>query len=204
MPNVVNTLKKNADLLSLPTLAAKELLALFNPQNKNLFEMVILPENLSLSNVGWAVLDTAMTTVYVQSIDMGFFEVEYTRYNHEQVASGIEFPEDISINFIENEESFVRLYLQKWMAETVALRTFSGIPGDYVFADNQDGAKKTALIIPQMTTGAPSVCWIKLTGLRFKSMEAWDLSQESGEPLYIKVKCAVDNVQLYSPLSPHI
>lgn len=204
MANAVTTLKSAADLLALPTLAAKELLTLFNTQNKNLFEMIILPEELSLSSVAWSALDTAMVTVYVQSINLSFFGIEYTRYNHEQAANDLSYPGDITINFIENEESFVRLYLQKWISETVNLREFSGIAGDYIFANNQNAAKKTAIVIPQMTTGAPSLCWIKLNGLRYKTMDPWELAQNSTDPLTITCHCAVDNVQLYSPATPFL
>jgi len=200
MANAVLTAKKAADALALPTLAAKELLQIFSPQNKNLFEMILYPENLSVSAIGWAALDTAMTTVFIQSIDMNFFGIEYERYNHEQGAKDIVYPEEATLHLIDNEEAFVRLYLQKWMADTVALRTFSGIPGDYVFANNQDAAKKTAIIIPQMGTGLPSLCWIRIDGMRFKSMESITLAQDSGEPLIISVQVAVDNVSLMSPI----
>jgi hypothetical protein len=200
-PNVVNATKKAADTLAFTTLAVKEMLQLFNPQNKNLFEMTLAPQDFSFSSLGWAALDTSMATMYVQSIDMNFFGVEYERYNHEQAASGISYPEDVTLHLIDNEEAFVRAYVQKWMAATVAIREFSGVPGDYVFADKQYDARKQALIIPQMTTGLPSPCWVKITGMRFKSCEPWSFSQSDNEPLVISIVCAVDNVQLFSPLT---
>lgn len=202
-PEIVNNTKKAADTAAITTTAAKELLSVFNNQNKNLFEMVMSPQDLtSLSALGWAALDTALTTVYIQSISIPFFSVLYERANHEQFAANLEYPENITIHFYENEEAFVRAYMQKWMHDTVKLKTFSGEPGDYVFADNQYAARKQALIFTQTTLGLPSPVAIKITGMRFQSMEAWDLSQDNGEPLIISVNVCVDNISLYSPLTP--
>lgn len=203
-PNVVQTIKNAADITSLTTQAAKELLGIFSPQNKNLFEMILSPQELSSKNVAWAALDTIMTTIYVQSIDIPFFNIEYKRYNHEQGAFDLAYPDEISIKIIDNEESFARIYIQKWISDTVNLRYYSGIPGDYVFKNDQNAAKKQAMIIPQMTLGVPSLCWIKINGMRYKSIENLSFSQDDSGPLILNLVCAVDNVKLFSPATPFL
>jgi hypothetical protein len=198
----VNATKKAADLAAISTSAAKTLLEVFNPQNKNLFEMTLSPQNISANNAAFIALDTAMTTVYVQSIDVPFFSLEYIRYNHEQGVLDIEYPSEMTIRILDNEVSFARIYIQKWMAATVNLKYYTGIPGDYVFKDNQNEAKKTAIIIPQMTTGLPSLCWIKVEGMRYKSLEPLSFAQDDPEPLILSLTCAIDNIKLYSPANP--
>lgn len=203
-PNVTNNLKKVSNAAALPTNAVKALLEVFDVQNKNLFEILLAPTKLSFASVGWAALDTTITSLHCQSISMPFFSLEYTRFNHEQAVTDIEYPGDITINFLENELSFVRIYLQKWMSDTVNLRWYSGVDGDFVFKDNQDAAKKTALVMPMTGMNLPSPCWIKLEGLRYKSIEPWTFSQEENTPFIIAVTCAVDNCRLFSPATPFL
>jgi hypothetical protein len=203
-PSVTNKLKSLADIAALPNQGIKALLEVFEPQNKNLFEVLLAPGELSLANAAKAALDTAITSVFCQSISMPLFSIEYARYNHEQGTFDLEYPDTITIHFLENDLSFVRIYMQKWMSDTVNLRWYSGIPGDFVFKDNQDAAKKTALVIPTTTMNLPNLCWIKIDGLRIQSIEPFSFAQTDSEPMIIAVTFAVDNVRLFSPANPFL
>jgi hypothetical protein len=203
-PAITNRLKQVANVTGIQNEAVKDLLTVFDPQNKNLFEILLAPSNLSFSTAGWAALDTTIMTLHCQSISAPLFSVKYDRFNHEQAAVDLDYPDNVTITFIENELSFVRLYLQKWMSETVNMRYYSGIPGDYYFKDNQNAAKKTALVMPMTGMNIPSPCWLKLEGLRFASTEDWSFAQTDTDPMIISVTCAVDNVRLFSPATPFL
>jgi hypothetical protein len=200
--SLTNKLKGVANISAIPTNAIKTLLEVFEPQNKNLFEVILAPGDLSGANIAMAGLDTSITSLFCQSITTSLFSITYQRYNHEQAPSSLEYPDTVTINFLENDLAFVRIYMQKWMSDTVNLRYTSNIPGDYVFKDNQDAAKKNALIIPQTSMGIPSPCWIKIEGMRYQSMEQLSFDQTAGDPMIIAVTCAVDNIKLFSPANP--
>jgi hypothetical protein len=191
--DVINATKTVADYTTgLINEGTKTLLQLLDPQNKNIFEMLIYPASLSgLLSIGTAVLDTIVAKLHVQSITMNFPGIEYQTWNEEKVPTGVLYPEEISITFLENDLGIIRNYMDHWFEEILYVNP---ITGEWVFRDNQVAAKKNAIIIPQMKVGLPSTAWIQITGMKYKVMEGITLSHADGDPMMLTVTFAVDNV----------
>jgi len=196
---LIQTTKKAADVLGKISEARKVLLQVFNPANKNVFELLLYPQNFptSVTGVALASLDTALASLYIQSIQVSFFSLEYTQFGHQKSVTELQFPEEVTFTFLENETGFVRSYVNKWIKETV-FYDFMGDSG-YIFEDNQDAAKKTAIIIPQSGLGIPSLAWIRMSGLRFKSLGELTFGQAEGDPMFLDVTCACDQIWISTP-----
>lgn len=210
IPNsIINATKSLADTYGIINEGTRYLLDIFNPQNKNLFEILLVPEPLPKNAVtidttlmttqeyaARSFLDNVVTKLHVQSIDIPFLNLEYARYDYLQGVFDITYADEVTITFIENELGVVRNFLNNWLKLTVKDNPAGGV----VFVDNQWLGRKKAIVIPQMTTGAPSAAWVELRGLRYKLMENWTLAQNESDPMYITVTFACDKCWIISPL----
>lgn len=185
-------------------LGARTLLELFDPQNRNLFEILLYPKAVEanptdLASIGSAALDSVITKLYIQNMDIPFMGFKYADYNELKAIQDIEFPTGCTFTFIENELGVVRNYLNHWMKE-IAFPIYekdatSGIlRTNYIFTDNQEGAKKNAIIIPLTGMNLPSTGWIKLEGLKLEKIENIIFDQGEAEPMRIVVSLSVDSV----------
>lgn len=200
----LSALKSLANINATPSMAAKRLLEIFNPQNKNLFEVIFLPSNsLSFSSLASAgtsalsllasALDSAVTKTHIQSIDVPFLGIEYEEYNQQKSPSHLKYPETMTMTFIENEEGVVRKYLNSLMTDIVKLSTDLRGNYHYVFNANAHKNKKRCLIIPATSMGLPSVGWIQIEGMRYAGMENVMFDQKEGEPMYITATFSIEN-----------
>lgn len=225
--NIIEGMKKTADIYGAINEAQVSLMTYLDPQWKNAFEILIYPQVLDLSldtlkAVAFAALDTTIARLHIQDITVPFIEFEYEDVNGMKHVKDIKHPEEIEITFIENDIGLVRNYLQYWMNQIAVPNTNGfGIPSGaslstgsftaqnvdpaltftYSFKDKQQSAKKNAKIIMQMGTGLPSPAVIQIEGLRYKSIDSWDLSQGSEEPLLIKATFAVDVIRIMTPFN---
>lgn len=136
-------------------------------QNRHLFRLVIIEDFTkaqSLASAGLAVLNQAADiaiSYMIRSITLPpQIEIEYD----DDV--GLSFPktytrgEEVSIEFLENEDGMVWRYLQTWRKQIVRARPDEpvaelrqavgqgqGIRTDYVFADNQLGSKRLGVVL---------------------------------------------------------
>lgn len=179
--------------------STRRLLDLLDPQQKNLFEMVIYPANIGVSNPLSALsagMDLLVYKLYLQTMTIPFASLEYARADKIQYVTNIIPPEEVSFTFIEDEKGTVRTYVDKWMNEIYqepTLPMFSNT-NSWEFKANQEGANKNAMITLQQGSGIPSLTLLKLEGLKYKSMADITLGHGEGDPLYIEVTCKVDNV----------
>ena len=203
--DVINATKKTVDLAAKPLTALREFFSTFDPQQKNQFIAIILPEVLP-SNTTFAdrakviarsVFDATMFEFHIQNLDIPVNGIDYTRYDHLQAAQDITWADEVTVSFIENELSAVRTFLQNWMSLSFE-RNLTYPKGGYVFNDNQYLARKKIIIMPQSRTGIPNTVWIEIRGARFKSMENFTFDQQSPDPMMISVTMAVDGVYLNS------
>ena len=192
-----NILKEGSETLGNLNTANKFLMELFDPQFKNIFEIIIYPADLSASlslegitNIGTAALDTTITRLHLQSISSPFKSIEYGDADITKFPKSLIKPEEITLNLIENELGIVRNYLQYWLNEIVVENPTFG----YVFRSNQLASKKNAMIIPQMGTSLPSTAWVKLEGLKYKTQASQTFGHGETEAMIIEVTCSVDNV----------
>lgn len=189
---------------------AKVYLEKMDIQWKNQFEVFFIPTLSSTSafssalSVTSAALSTVLTKFHVQTMDVNLFSIEYEAMNSEKIATHLVFPEEFTMTFIENDVGAVREFFAKWTRDVVVRKTDklfggSGASGyffgqkNYLFRDEQDVSKKTAVIIPQMNTGMPSDGWIRLDGVRYKSLGNMTFGHAESDPLLLEVVFTCDN-----------
>ena len=194
----LNLLKQSSETLGALNTANKFLMELFDPQFKNIFEIILYPASITasltlegLTGVGTAILDTTITRLHLQSITLAFKDLEYGDADITKFVKGLVRPTEVTLNLIENELGVVRNYLQYWLNEIIVEDPVFG----YRFRDNQLASKKNAMIIPQMGTSLPSTAWVKLEGLKYKSQASQTFGHGETEPMIMEVTCSIDNVQ---------
>jgi hypothetical protein len=202
---LLKTEKKVADAFGVINQATRAVLDLIDPQQKNVFEIIMTPEvppNLrGTEGIGLAkqialtALDTAICTFYVQNLEIPFNSLEYGRFDYLQAITDMTYADECTITFLETELSIVRMFLKNWMDLSFQRDLFHG---GYIFEDNQYLARKKAIIIPQSRTGLPNTVWIEIRGMRFKSIEPFAFDQQSADPMIISCTFACDEIYLNS------
>ena len=196
---IENTVKDIADAtVGNLNKGTKWLLDLFDSQAKNLFEVVIYPQNLfGFKGFLQAGVDLAIARIYIQSLTVPFPAFTYETVNEKKYVKDIVFPDQVTFNFIENDIGFVRAYVNSWI-EDIADKGFFG--NNWTFKYNQKDSKKNAYIIPVMGLGIPSTAVFYLYGLKYMSMEEITLDQKDGDPMMLAVTCSVETTKIKSLL----
>lgn len=204
--SAINTLKKISDAtFGNLNKGVHYLLQQMDPGNKNLFMMIMYPKSVDdfgigdLGGVLDIAFDTLIATLNLRSIDMQFLSIEYEAFGELKGAKKLNFPETITFNILEDDYGSIKNYLYKWVNKIVfpvdESDQISGISRvNYVFADNQEAAKKNAILISQGGTGLPTLRPIKMYGLKFQSINGYTYGHGEADPLIFEVTCAVDSV----------
>lgn len=180
-----------------------ELFALFEPQFRNIFEIILAPTDITAFAQGSAemkvagaiattaavVSDNIITKFHIRSVSIPFPTLEYETLNEKKAIKGINHPDSCTVSFIENDLGVVRTYLSSWRNQ-IAFRTMNG---DYIFRNNQLFSKKNAIIIPQMATGLPSPAWIELQGMKFQSLGEVIIGHDETDPMILEATFALDS-----------
>jgi hypothetical protein len=195
---------------------AKSVLEVLDIQNVNVFSIAIFPSNLNatvkvsaeeeaLRTAGKQALstltalgDTTIANLHIINLDIPFIGFTYETYNEEKAITDLEYPEEVSITFIESEIGTVRAYLNAWMSSIITKDPFSEHK-QMVFRDDQTASKKDAIIIPQTGLSAPSTGWIKLMGLKLKNVGNITIGHDETGPLKLSATFAVDKVWWFVP-----
>lgn len=170
--------------------ASRTLLEIFEPSNTNIFDCILTPENAFSFG---AINDIALTKLYLQSITIpqtGFtYEQGLNRFQlPSREITGSELPESLTFKFLDNEQSFVRHWLQSWKDEIYDSEKD-------VYANDQLKSLKKAIVIPQTKLGTPQTAWIEITGIKLKSISEFTFAHSSAEPLMIDVTVKIDRVR---------
>jgi hypothetical protein len=234
----IHALRRVADVTGILDKARISLLTHLDLQWKNQFEILFMPHYIPATvnksdvalNVANIALDAAIASLHIQNISgIKLPDIEVIDINGIKHVTGITSPDDITMEFIENDLGLVRLFLQRWMNKIYTpMKTYNpvldgfqksksaagggyevnsnvnseGTSSYYVFRDNQKAAKKDATIVLKGTTGLPTIGgWIKLEGLKLKSASGFDIGQKEEEPLMITATMSVDMVKFIVPLS---
>ena len=200
MLKVLHTTTEGTSILNK---AAMELFQLTDFQQKNQFEIILLPEtakNLrgedtwsTTKRIAKSALDLVVAQFYIQNIDIPHNSVEYARYDNLQAVQDMAYADEITITFIETEAGLVRQFLANWMSLQF---TEDKLHGGYVFADNQWLGRKQAIIMPLSRLGLPQTSWWCVEGMRFKTHDSISFDQQSPDPMTISCTFAVDQVYL--------
>ena len=170
------------------------LMSLLDIQSKNLFEILMFPQNIGFNlSILTAAMDTAVTKFHIQKISIEFPSFEYTAVNDIKYLSGITYPETVTISFIENEAAIIRNYINTWVKDIAFPAILPGKSG-YIFKKDQNSSKKNAILMLQSGQGLPTAASVKLEGLKFKSWPTLDLDQADGTGLIMDITFAVDSV----------
>ena len=203
--NVLINTKKTIDIAAKPLNVVKDFLTSFDPQQKNQFLCIIVPEvppkiaevMTDADALARSALDAVTFEFYVQNIDIPTNAIDYMRLDHLQAVQDITWAEEVNMTFIEGEFAPVRSFLLNWQSLTYKRNITKG---GYTFADNQWAGRKKIIIMPQTRMKVPSPVWLEIRGARFKSMGNFSFDQQSPDPMMIEVTMAVDNVYLTSIL----
>lgn len=199
--SAIRTLQKIVETFGVVNEGTALLLSLLDVQSKNIFEMLLYPQDLLSFRA--AAFDALVSKIHVQNLTIPFPSFEYDTANEEKYIKGIIYPEEVTITCVENELGILRNWLNSWikdiafpmgdlnMASEAAVRS---VKGGWVFRDDQQISKKNAMIILQMGSGLPSTGWVKMEGLKLKSTGDLEIGHGIGDPMMIDITCAVDNV----------
>ena len=200
---MLNVMKNTTKGTSLINQAAMELFQLTDFQQKNQFEIVLLPEEFinlrgdtlkdTAKRVAKSALDLTVAQFYVQNMDIPHNAVEFTRYDNLQAVQDMTYADEVTITFIETEAGLVRQFLANWMSLQF---TRDEIMGGYHFADNQWLGRKQAIIMPLSRLGLPQTAWWQIKGMRFKTHDSISFDQQAPDPMTISCTFAVDEVYI--------
>lgn len=206
---LINT-KKTIDIAAKPLNVVKDFLMSLDPQQKNQFLCIIVPEvppklaevMIDADALARSALDAVTFEFYVQNIDIPTNAIDYMRLDHLQTVQDIAWADEVTMTFIEGELAPVRSFLLNWQSLTYKRDITKGgyTFGGYTFADNQWAGRKKIIIMPQTRMKVPSPVWLEIRGARFKSMGNFSFDQQSSDPMMIEVTMAVDSVYLTSIL----
>ncbi len=203
--NVLINTKKTIDIAAKPLNVVKDFLTSLDPQQKNQFLCIIVPEvppkiaevMTDADALAKSALDAVIFEFYVQNIDISTNALDYMRLDHLQAVQDITWAEEVTMTFIEGEFAPVRSFLLNWQSLTYKRDITKG---GYTFEDNQWAGRKKIIIMPQTRMKVPSPVWLEIRGARFKSMGNFSFDQQSPDPMMIEVTMAVDSVYLTSIL----
>ncbi len=231
--SVINGFKNVADGYGKLNEGQLALMHLLDPQFMNVFEILIYPQNFSLDigSAAMAALDTVVARLHIQKMTIPFPKFIYEDYGGVKHLIDIEYPEEVTITFLENDLGIVRNYLQYWM-NTIAtfdptgisntmskMNTDAGVfnpenlgntdpfinpamASTYKFKPNQLAAKRNAKIFLQMASGAPSPAgFVQIEGMKLKGIEDWEIAHDSQEPMMITATFAVDMIRLITAVT---
>lgn len=201
---LINT-KKTIDIAAKPLNVVKDFLTSLDPQQKNQFLCIIVPEvppklaevKIDADALARSALDAVIFEFYVQNIDISTNALDYMRLDHLQAVQDITWADEVTMTFIEGEFAPVRSFLLNWQSLTYERDTTKD---GYTFKDNQWAGRKKIIIMPQTRMKVPSPVWLEIRGARFKSMGNFSFDQQSSDPMMIEVTMAVDSVYLTSIL----
>jgi len=168
-----------------------------DPQFLNVFELILYPTAEALlnpSNIGLTIAANAVAKLFIKSIEIpNFTAISYQRENTETHPTQVEFTDEFSITFYENDLSVVRKFLIKWRNSVMNYSYDFG----WIFKDNQKAAQFDAVILPLTGVNSPGITYIQIKGIKFKSMGDVTFDQSASDPLTITATFACDRLDWF-------
>lgn len=197
----INGYKKGVDIAANLNEADVYVAGQLGLQHKCLFEIMIYPEAPlgGFTAKGFMAFAEAATDLFIMRTylyainDIPLFGLEYQRTGGMNFIKDLVYPDTFECTFLEDQAGSVKGYFRKWM-EKIAIR--GATTRDYYFNDDQNASKRTALIIPMQTDMLPSAEWIKIDGLKFKSITGIGYDHASGDNELLTASFSCDNIRL--------
>jgi hypothetical protein len=197
--NIINAYKKVVDYSALVFNSDYILKTHISMQEKCLFEILFMPESFSSItsplSLALDVLGVLVVRLYLYSInDIPLIGMDYQRVGGKQALKDAIYPDGFSATFIEDEMGTVKTYFSKWLD---LIATYDSSSREYYFNDNQDASKRTAIIIPQQRDVLPSIQWIKIDGIKIKTVSGFEFDHSSGEQQLLTIDFTCDNARIF-------
>ena len=201
--NIINKYKSAVDVAAIINEADRTSLLLTTLQHKCLFEILIYPEKfpspIDPVGVTLATMDLIIARLYLYAInDVPIIGQEYQRSGGYQFVKDLVYPDSFTCTFLESGLGVVKRYFRTWQD---LIATYNPSLNDYTFNDDQNISKRTAILIPQQSDVIPSLEWIKIDGMKIKSITGIGYDHASGENEIITAEFSCDNIRL-SPGTP--
>jgi len=165
-------------------------------QNKNIFELLMWPKDMiSFKSVAASAVDSIISRLYVTSITVPFVSFEYETYNEVKEIKDVVYPQQVTMILLDNEFAMTRTWINSWVKNSIITKPLFDPDGGYIFYDDQNGAKKNALLVPVGGLGIPNTGgWFKFEGLKPMSVDELTFAHNDGDPMLLTVQFSVDNV----------
>ncbi len=205
--SIINKYKKVIDKASYIYEANKIILHNAGFQHKCLFECIIYPEKIniksfskdSLKQGASIALGVQLMRTFLYAInDIQLVSFEYDRVNGFSFIKDINYTDSISMTFLETQLGLVKNYFLTWLDE---IAYYEPKTREYYLRDDQSQSERTCLIIPQQKDYLPSLVWIKIDGLKIKSITGIEYSHEDSDIEKITIEFKADNIRLINALS---
>ena len=174
------------------------LFQLLDFQNKNSFDVIFYPTYFSMDPVSAVLqgastaLDQVVQRLHIQSISIPSFNtVEFENADIEQYAKNLTRATEITMTFIETEQSVIRNYIAAW---NNLIYYYDFMKRTYIFRDDQYASKRNCKIFLLTGIGNPSVSYLTITGMRPKSTGELTLAHDDQEPYKPEVTFHCDRI----------
>jgi hypothetical protein len=199
--SVLKKYKQTADTAAIGMKADRIFYANMSLQSKCSFEILLMPEINSESSFETKIKqglmgakDLLIGRYYLYAIqDLPITGFEYIRYGGLQGIKDMIYPDSFTVTFLEDGIGSVKGYLRNWIDK---IATYNELTRDYVFNDDQSLSKKQAIIMPIQSDALPSTEWIKIDGMKIKSVTGLGYDHASGENEIITAEFACDGIRL--------
>lgn len=188
-----------------------ELLSNIDLQQKSRFDFLLfrtpftsLPGGIdsvisSAASVAGLSADLAVAKIFVQSITFpAGMKVEFERINGDVYTKDLIYPESVNIKFLDDERGLVMRYLQDWFNDIMIPSSTTDTKQGYVFRDNQENARRTAILLLGNMKGKfpPKYPRITFYGLIPKEIQDITIGQEEKDNLTYDVSFMVREVRI--------
>lgn len=182
------------------------LFQLMDFQHKNSFDVIFYPTYFSINPVSAPLqerstsMDSTITRLHIRSISIPSFNaLEFENADREQYVKALTRATEVTMSFIETEQSVVRNYLQTW---NKLIYYYDFTRQTYIFQDDQYAAKKNCKIFLLTGLGSSSAAYLTIMGMRPKSIGELTISHEETEPYIQEVTFHCDRIEWLSEKSP--
>lgn len=193
-------------------------------QVKNRFEFILIPSTVSVSETTFSTANnitniiTGVAGLYVIKLHLReiTFPVgptfDYETIHEHKFISKVNFGDNVTLRFIEDEEGTVIRYLMQWMNDTYVMPDVTSILSfpkplqsgrilgtGYALRENQLAAKRTGMVLLEEKGGnrdVPIYPRIMLWGLGIQAIAPVTLNHEDANPLEYEVTCSLDRVYI--------
>ncbi len=218
---------KVADVSSVLNYGIVDELVDMDLQNKNKFSFLVSrklktnnTERMKKSAIGVG-MDILINRLYIESIEINNNTFTSERIDDNQFIKAIEYADEISIEFLEDEKGLVRRYLSEWedcicypakqfgngigISDVAGLidtekNTFEKIDIEktgYIFRDDQEYAKRTGMLLLQKANGGiPLYPRVMFYGMVIKNVGSFTIGHTETGNLTYTVSFAVDDVKI--------